>query len=380
MKKLTSLLLAVAMFCTLGLTAFAETELLEPVYFAWVGPLSGDSTLDGITEQASLEMCLEHINGNGGVLGHELVIDFFDDKNDATEAVNIANKIVDAEKYIAVMGSWSSTPSMAMAPIFEENEIIQYSPTASHADYSSLGEYIFRNTPTQALETTAYAEYLANNTDIKTVAILYQNDDWGLNINNIFTEKFEELGGEVVLSETFIGSSTKDFTPMITKVKDLNPDAFFIVAYYADSAQIMVQTKDLEYAGQVVITSTCLKQETINIAGEAAEGALLFNCFAHDIPSERFQQIMEVEFYERTGKLPDAFAMQPYDVCTQLVAACEAAGTVTDIPAIRDALDGMTFEGLAGEYTMNEVGDAVRPLFPITIKDGAFVTVTEEAA
>ena len=114
MKKLTSLLLAVAMFCTLGLTAFAETELLEPVYFAWVGPLSGDSTLDGITEQASLEMCLEHINGNGGVLGHELVIDFFDDKNDATEAVNIANKIVDAEKYIAVMGSWSSTPSMAI--------------------------------------------------------------------------------------------------------------------------------------------------------------------------------------------------------------------------------------------------------------------------
>lgn len=377
MKKLIPFLLTLVMVCTLGVAAFAETKLLDPVYFAWVGPLSGDSTLDGLTEQASLEMCLEHINGNGGVLGHKLVIDFFDDKNDATEAVNIANKIVDAEKYIAVMGSWSSTPSMAMAPIFEENQIIQYSPTASHADYSSLGKYIFRNTPTQALETAAYAEYIAKNTDIKTVAILYQNDDWGLNINNIFTKNFEELGGKVVLSETFIGSSTKDFTPMITKVKELKPDAFFIVAYYSDSAQIMVQTKDLDYPGQIVITSTCLKQETINISGKAAEGALLFNCFAHDIPSERFQKIMEGEFRERTGKLPDAFAMQPYDVCTQLVKACEDAGTVTDIPAIRDALDGMTFEGLAGEYTMNEVGDAVRPLFPITIRNGAFVTITD---
>ena len=372
MKKLLGLLMVLAML--LSCAAFAEGELLEPVYFAWVGPLSGDSTLDGITEQAALEICLEHINAEGGVLGHELVIDFFDDKNDATEAVNIANRIVDSEKYIAVMGSWSSTPSMAMAPIFEENEIIQYSPTASHADYSSLGEYIFRNTPTQAIETAGYADYLANNTDIKTVAILYQNDDWGLNINNIFTERFEELGGEVVMSDSFIASSTKDFTPAITKMKETNPDAFFIVAYYADTAQILIQTKDLEYDGEILITSTCLKQETINVAGEAAEDAFLMNAFTADIPNEKFQEIM-AEYTAKTGKDPDAFVMQPYDVCTQLVAACEAAGTVDDIPAIRDALDGMTFEGLAGEYTMNEIGDAVRQLFPIRVIDGKFVNL-----
>lgn len=372
MKKLLGLMLILAML--LSVAAFAEGELLEPVYFAWVGPLSGDNTLDGITEQAALGICLEHINSAGGVLGHELCIDFFDDKNDITEAVNIANKIVDAEKYIAVMGSWGSGASMAMAPIFEENEIIQYSPTASHADYSSLGKYIFRNTPTQAIETAGYADYLINNTDIRNIAILYQNDDWGLNINNIFTERFEELGGKVVSSETFIPSSTKDFTPAITKMKSFEPEAFFIVAYYSDSAQILIQTKEMDYQGMILLTSTCLKQETINIAGPAAEGAFLMNAFTADIPGEKFQAVMN-EYREKTGKEPDAFVMQPYDVCTQLVAACEQAGTVEDIPAIRDVLDGMTFEGLAGSYTMNEIGDAVRSLFPITIMDGKFVNM-----
>lgn len=351
----------------------AEAEGLgDPIYFAWIGPLSGDSTLDGITEKASLEICIENINANGGVLGHELAIDFYDDKNDATEAVNIANRIVDSGKYIAAVGSWSSTPSMAMAPVFEEAQIIQYSPTASHADFSSLGDYIFRNTPTQQLETSAYADYLYEE-GIRTVAILYQNDDWGANINDIFTERFEELGGQVILSESYIPGTTKDFTPMITKVKEADPDLFFAVAYYAETAQILIQTRELQFEKEIAITSTCLKQETLNIAGDAAEGVFLMNAFSYDIPSERFQSVM-AQYTEKTGKVPDAFVMQPYDVVEQLCAAIEEAGTTTDIPKIRDVLANMTdYEALAGAYSMNELGDAVRPLFPIRVEDGAFV-------
>lgn len=346
--------------------------LKEPIYFAWIGPLSGDSTLDGITEKASLEICLEHINSNGGVMGHELVIDFFDDKNDTTEAVNIANMVVDAGKYIAAVGSWSSTPSMAMAPVFEEAKIIQYSPTASHADFSGLGDYMFRNTPTQLLETTAYADYLAEQ-GIETVALLYQNDDWGLNVNNIFTARFEELGGQVVMSEAYIPGTTKDFTPMITKVKQADPDLFFVIAYYAETAQILIQTRELQFEKEIAMTSTCLKQETLNIAGEAAEGVFLMNCFSYDIPNERFQSVM-AEYTAKTGKQPDAFVMQPYDVVEQLCAAIEEAGTTTDIPKIRDVLANMKdYEALAGKYSMNELGDAVRPLFPIKVEGGKFV-------
>src|SRR5690606_34511263 len=105
---------------------------------------------------------LEKINDeNGGVLGgRKIVVDFFDDKNDAKEAVTIANKIIGEEKYVAVIGGFGSTASMAAAPLYEEAQIINYSPTASHADYSVIGEFIFRNTATQEIETTAYADYV----------------------------------------------------------------------------------------------------------------------------------------------------------------------------------------------------------------------------
>ena len=374
MKKILSL--AVALMLALSVMgAFAET-LSDPVYIAWVGPLTGDSSNDGITEQNTLKLSVEDINANGGILGHELVIDYYDDAADANEAVNIANKILDEDKYIAVIGSYTSTTSMNMAYIFQEEGMVQYSPTASHADYSSIGNYIFRNTPTQSQETAEYANFVYNDLGIKTVAIIYQSDDWGVNINNIFTENYEALGGQVLNADNFVPSSTKDFASLVTTAKATGAEAIFVVAYYADSASIVMKIRDLEYEGDVIVTSTCLKQAFTETAGEAANGCYLINAYCADIDTDEFRAVKEL--YESTYNVAmDAFVMQTWDVVHQLVKAAEDAGSV-ETDAIRDALDGMTYQALGGEYTMNEVGDAVRSLFRLQIRDGQFVNITDE--
>ena len=348
----------------------------DPIYFAWYGPMTGDSKQYGDTEKVAVELALEKINGEmGGLLGgRELIVDFYDDKNDAKEAVTIANKIVGEGKYVASIGGFGSTPSMAAAPIYEEAQIINYSPTASHADYSAIGDFIFRNTPTQSIETTAYADYVYNELGIKTVCILNVNDDWGNNIAKIFTERFEELGGQVLSTESYLPNQTTDFTPMISKAKTLNPEAFFPIAYYQDSANILKQADSLDFDVQMILSSSTLKQELLDLAGDLANGCFLMNCYTPDIDTERFKEVIG-EYEARTGKAGDAFVMQTYDVVMQLAQAVEEAGT-DDPVAVRDVLDGMTYECLAGEYTMNEIGDAVRPLQPIKVIDGAFVNIS----
>ena len=374
MKKI--LALALALMLTLCLASALADGLGDPVYIAWVGPLTGDSSNDGITEQNTLKLSVEDINANGGILGHELVIDYYDDAADANEAVNIANKILDEDKYIAVIGSYTSTTSMNMAYIFQEEGMVQYSPTASHADYSSIGNYIFRNTPTQSQETAEYANFVYNDLGIKTVAIIYQSDDWGVNINNIFTENYEALGGQVLNADNFVPSSTKDFASLVTTAKATGAEAIFVVAYYADSASIVMKIRDLEYEGDVIVTSTCLKQAFTETAGEAANGCYLINAYCADIDTDEFRAVKEL--YESTYNVAmDAFVMQTWDVVHQLVKAAEDAGSV-ETDAIRDALDGMTYQALGGEYTMNEVGDAVRSLFRLQIRDGQFVNITGE--
>ena len=374
MKKILSLIIALVL--SLSLVGAIAEGLDEPVYIAWVGPLTGSSSNDGNTEKNTLTLAVEKINAEGGVLGHELVIDYYDDAADANEATSIANKIIDEDKYFAVIGSYTSTTSMNMAYIFQEEGMVQYSPTASHADYSGIGNYIFRNTPTQSQETAEYANFVYNDLGIKSVAIIYQSDDWGVNINNIFTENYEALGGKVLNADNFVPDSTKDFASLVTTAKATEAEGIFVVAYYKDSASIVMKIRDLEYDGQVIITSTCLKQAFTETAGDAANGCYLINAYCADIDTDEFRAVKEL--YESTyGVAMDAFVMQTWDVVFQLVKAVEDAGSF-DHAAIRDALDGMTYNALGGEYTMNEIGDAIRGLFRLQVRDGAFVNVTGE--
>jgi len=352
-------------------------DTAEPIYFAWYGPMTGDSKQYGDTEKIAVEIALRKINEvNGGVLGgRKIIVDFFDDKNDAKESVTIANKIIGEEKYMAVIGGFGSTPSMAAAPLYEEAKIINYSPTASHADFSGLGEYMFRNTPTQKLETAAYADYVYDKLGIRSVAILNVNDDWGNNIAKIFTETFVAKGGTVVNTESYIPNQTADFTPMISKAKHLNPEAFFPVAYYQDSANILKQADGLDFKPQMILSSSTLKQELIDLSGELANGAFLMNAYTPDIATDRFKEVIG-EYKEITGKNGDAFVMQTYDVVMQLATAIEETGSADPV-AVRDTLANMKdYECLAGVYSMNELGDAVRPLQPIRIIDGQFVNIT----
>jgi len=84
-------------------------------------------------------------------------------------------------------------------------------------------------------------------------------------------------------------------------------------------------------------------------------------------------------YKDETGKDGDAFVMQPYDVVMQLAEAIKKTGSADSIPKIRDTLAAMKdYESLAGTYSMNEVGDAVRPLQAIKVIDGKFVNITNK--
>ncbi|MCL2044471.1 MAG: ABC transporter substrate-binding protein [Treponema sp.] len=351
----------------------------DKVYFAWVGPLTGSARQYGLTQMMAVEIALEDINAAGGILdGREVVVNFYDDQNDADEAVIIANRIVRARRYSAVIGHFASTPSMAAAPVYNEAELIMYSPTASHADFSSLGGYIFRNTPTQALETTAYAEFVFNNLDIKTVGILNVHDDWGNNITSIFTDTFEALGGTIILSESFQIDETRDFTPMITRMMHENPQAFFPVAYSSESARIIIQMNSLQYRPELVIlTSSALGQQLLDITGEMANGAFLMSAFTPDIQGDDFARVMQAYREKTGGREGDHFLMQTYDVVRQLAEVINQANSA-DSRVMRPVLAAMSnYPALAGPYGMNDAGDAIRRLQPIFIEDRRFVNVSD---
>ena len=103
---------------TAGESEAAEsTASGDDVYrFALIAPLTGNNAQYGLAYQRAVELLVEQVNAEGGINGGEVVVDIYDDKNDATEAVTVANSVAEQDDILGVIGSQTSTPSMAMAP------------------------------------------------------------------------------------------------------------------------------------------------------------------------------------------------------------------------------------------------------------------------
>lgn len=157
---------------------------------------------------------------------------------------------------------------------------------------------------------------------------------------------------------------------MISKAKEAAPEAFFSIAMYADTAQILIQADALEFDVQQVVSTAVFKQELIDVAGELANGVILLNIFPTECELPDFARVMD-RYQEMTGKMGDFHVMCNYDVTTQIANAINVAGS-DETDAVRDALATAPFDALSGPYSMSEIGDAERSTAPATIIDGKF--------
>ena len=114
-----------------------ETTGTEKNKLAFFLPMTGDQMQYGESLSRGAELALKQYNEKNGT---DYVIEIMDDKGDPKEAVNVANLIVSDPTVIAGMGSFSSSCAMAAAPVFEEADLLLFSPNASHTDFPAMGE------------------------------------------------------------------------------------------------------------------------------------------------------------------------------------------------------------------------------------------------
>lgn len=157
MKKIFAIVLTLAL--TLATCACAEGT----IKIAVAGPMTGDNAEYGIGfANAAKLMASQWNEEKGGVtIGDEtytIEIVEYDDKSDSDEAAIIAENIVSDEDIWGVIGHFASGICMVAAPTYQDAEYINISPTSSHADYSSIGDYIFRNNTVIDVETYTGAE------------------------------------------------------------------------------------------------------------------------------------------------------------------------------------------------------------------------------
>ena len=164
----------------------------ENYHLALMAPITGSEAQYGESMILGCQIAIDEINASGGVNGKQVVLDTFDDENDATAAANVSQLIVQDKRYDAVIGSYSSTCGLATGSIFDEAQMPIINPCSAHEDLALTHSYVFQRGMTASYFNPKMAENAVKVLGAKRVAVLALNNDAGILFTQYVTDEIEE--------------------------------------------------------------------------------------------------------------------------------------------------------------------------------------------
>ncbi len=346
--------LALLSFSLLALSACspAGTGDTGPIKIGYIGPLTGDAASYGVDTLNGTKMKVDEINAAGGINGRQIELITEDGKCAGAEAASAAQKLVNVDKVIAIIGGQCSGETLAASPIVEAGKVLLISPVSSSPDVTKAGDYVFRDYPSDALKTKAMAKYFAEE-KIKSVAMISENTDFAAAFRASLKENLPE---DAIVFDEVVEPGTKDFRTLMTRLKDAKFDIFFPNAQSdAVMAAMMRQFRDQGMQQPAISHDVADSVTLAELAPEAVEGMWVIN-----VPTSGQGTSFETDFTAKYGAAQStiAFAAHAYDAMGVIAEALEAGAT--DGTAIKDWLYTMKeYNGVVGTFSFDQNGDVV---------------------
>lgn len=284
-------------------------------------PLTGAGGPFGQEMLAAAKFAVEEVNAAGGPLGRPIRLIEENDETNPEQAVRGARKLVDVNKVTAIVGTWASSVTLAVAPIVQSSGIVQFSTSGSSriTEIQKAG-HVFRTEPDDVLFGKAYAEY-ALSRGWKKAAVLGLNVPFTETTVSAFRERFTEKGGEVTSFTTYNEQQTTFRTEVLRAFAD-KPDIVHISGYEPDITAILKAAYQAGIEGRFIVPGFAVSDALISDAGPAAEGLILLEEGVAEA-SPAYKRLSS----KLGGDRYYSFAAQAYDHINLLALAIEAAGS-----------------------------------------------------
>ncbi len=339
----------------------------ESIKIGFIGPLTGDGSSIGTVNKAAVELAVEEVNKDGGINGRPLEMVYEDGQCNAKAAISAANKLINVDKVPIIIGGLCSTETAAFGPMAMQNKIIVFSYGSSAPKLNELGKYFFRSYPSDAFQGKFAAEYAYNDLSARKAAVLYHISDYGTGIKDVFEQRFEELGGKIVLEEG-ASQESRDYRTVLSKIKDSSPDLIYAPAYPDGSIVILKQAQELgiktKFLGADAWDDPNLQKE---ISGR---GDFLFIAPVN-LSSEDFK----AKVLAKTGgdQIPLGTA-NAYDNIKIIARVLEKVGIDTE--KIQEELHKIKYDGISGHIEFYANGDLTSASYVVKrIEDGKGIEV-----
>lgn len=335
--------------------AAVAAESAEPIKIGVIQPLTGSVAYNGQAYVKGAKLAVAQRNAQGGIKERQVQLQIEDGQCQPANSVNAAEKLIQRNKVPVLAGAFCSSATAAVMSVAEKYKIPLLSGVSSKADLTDKGmKYFFRSAETDRLMARTFSKILADDLQLKTVAYIGVNDDWGRGGVEDFEKDLDALGVKSVMKEYF-DHGTTDFYTLLTKLRALKPDGVFVAAETQDGSILVKQLKEFGIETKVFGVGSWATADFIGLTGEASEGIYAAVPYVSNMKGERNAGF--VESYQKEYKqLPGKYDASGYNAMNILMQAIERAGS--DEPEkIRDALYKTDYAAPNGRFQFTEKGE-----------------------
>ena len=320
--------------------------------------LTGNAAQYGGPIRKGFELALSEINTGGGINGQKIDVIIEDEQGKKEEAINVFKKLIFQDKVLMLFGPTLSNSAQASDPVAQSAKVVVFGTSNTADGITSIGNYVFRNSVTEADILPVTLRAASQKTGFKKVAVLYGNDDiFTKSGYDNFKKALQNLNMPVTTTETFAKGDV-DFKPQLTKIKASKPDAIVLSALVAEGAPLMVQARQLGITLPFIGGNGMNSPRVFELAKDSSDNLWVGSPWSIENSAAENQRFIAA--YQKVhGSLPDQFAAQAYDamyIVAQALKKIKITGKLeADRRALRDALPAIQWTGATGPFKFRQV-------------------------
>ncbi len=371
--KLIIVLALVSLLATCGGTGPTKGEVI--VYVA--APLSGFQANGGQTVLGGARLAADETNKSGGLSGYKVVVVAKDDESSDDAAIAVANDITAevkaGKRVLGVIGHYNSGQTLATMDIYKNLPIVIITPTSSEATLTQKGyKNFFRVNANDNTQASVDAAYLVNKLGAKKIAIVHNDDPYGIGLGKLLSDQLGKLGAQTVVKlQVKVGQSK--YVTETQKIKAAAPDAVFYAGYEVETPYLRKQLVDAGVKVPFMASDGAFLSATIDESDGSAEGIYLSN-FAPEpkavVQAQWIKAYQDVEY-----RNPDTYSINGYSAMKVLLEGAKKAGTLDGL-RVADAIRSLDISTPMGKVAYDANGDLKEQrIFIFQVKDSAFVQV-----
>ena len=244
------------------------------VYVA--APLSGFQANGGQTVLGGAHLMAAQLNKAGGLLGYTVNVVGVDDESDSDVAVEVAEQIKAdlqaGKKVIGVVGHYNSGQTLAAMEVYKDLPLIVITPTASEISITQKGyTNFFRVNANDVVQARVDAEFLVSELGVRRVAVVYNDDPYGIGLGKLMAENLRNLGAEVPV-ELQVAVEQSSFAEEVAKIAEADPEAIFYGGYEIEAPYLRAELVEAGLTVPFLASDGAFLAATVDEAAGTADG------------------------------------------------------------------------------------------------------------